>query len=217
MEFLKDEFIAKDGSSIIITFYAHASIGLLWKGIQIYIDPAGDYNQIDFSREPKADIILITHHHRDHLDCKSINQLNNGHSFIVSSKECKVGIETKPGDIFNIHDLTIEVVPAYNITLENLNYHPKSRYDCGYILNIGGSRIYFAGDTEDNDDVLSLRNIEIAFLPINQPYTMNATQFVNVIRAITPKIVYPYHYFQEKIEEDLKLIMSSLTNKFWYK
>lgn len=193
MGFSQDRIVAKDETVITFTFYAHASVGIEWNGIQIYVDPAGEYNHIDFSKEPKADIILVTHHHKDHLDKESICQLLKEKGIVVASAECKIGITAIPKEVIDVLGISIDIVPAYNITREHLQYHPKERKDCGYVLNLGGTRIYIAGDTEDNEDVLALRDIDIAFLPMNQPYTMNLSQFINCVMAICSNIIFVYH------------------------
>lgn len=193
MGFPQEKIEAKDGSSIQITFYAHASIGIEWNGIQIYVDPAGEYNQIDFSKESKADLILVTHHHRDHFDKESIGHLLKDNGIVVASTECRIGIVAIPGETIHVFGIPIDIVPAYNITPEHLQYHPKERKDCGYVISLGGTRIYIAGDTEDNEDVLALKNVHIAFLPVNQPYTMTREQVMSVIEKIKPKEVYLYH------------------------
>lgn len=91
-------------------------------------------------------------------------------------------------------EIGVEVVPAYNISPEQLNFHPREQDLCGYILTIGGIYIYIAGDSEDTPEMLALRDIDIAFLPVNQPYTMKEEQAARAVRAIRPAIFYPYHY-----------------------
>ena len=101
----------------------------------------------------------------------------------------------KPGESLDPFDgIHVEAVPAYNITEGHLDFHPKARGDAGYILTVGGTRIYVAGDTEDNEDVLALKDIDVAFLPVNQPYTMTVEQCARVVDAIRPAIFYPYHF-----------------------
>ena len=107
----------------------------------------------------------------------------------------KNGDKLKPTDY-----LTIEAVPAYNTTPGREKFHPRHR-DNGYILTLGGTRIYIAGDTEDIPELKNLKDIDIAFLPVNQPYTMTVPQAANAARMFSPKILYPYHYGDTKISE----------------
>ena len=106
--------------------------------------------------------------------------------------------------------LSVRAVAAYNISEGHTDFHPKSREDCGYILTLGGTTIYIAGDTEDNDDVLSFQGIDIAFLPVNQPYTMTVEQASRVVKAIKPTIFYPYHYGQVEEKTDIEALKRSL-------
>lgn len=197
MPYLKDYILSKSGSKIILTFYAHASIGIAWNGEQIYLDPVGIKYDIDFSIEKKADLILLTHHHPDHLDPSAISKLSKSTTTIFGNQMCLNILECKTVTKYQTlwhKNIRIDTVPAYNITYEHLKYHPKNDGGLGYVLTLGGIRIYIAGDTEDNKDVLALNDIDIAFLPVNQPYTMTISQVENVIKTIRPKIFYPYHY-----------------------
>ena len=98
----------------------------------------------------------------------------------------------RPGSVATPRDyLKVEAVAAYNTTDGHLQFHPKDREDCGYILTLGGSRIYIAGDTEPTPELKALKNIDIAFLPVNQPYTMTVDQAVEAVKAIRPTIFYP--------------------------
>ena len=102
--------------------------------------------------------------------------------------------------------LKLEAVPAYNTTPDRVKYHPKNR-DNGYILTLGGNRIYIAGDTEDIPELKQLKAIDIAFLPVNQPYTMTVPQAVHAAKMFNPRILYPYHYSDtdiKQLEEGLK-------------
>ena len=213
MLFFKDSLIAKDNSKIILTFYAHASVGIEWKGIHIYVDPVGEKYGVDFSIEPKADLILITHPHKDHLDAKAIEVLSKADTVVYASKECSRLILCEilaPHVSKEFMGVGVYSVPAYNTTEEHLQYHPIHDEGLGYVLNIGGTNIYFAGDTEDNEDVLSLKNVDIAFLSINQPYTMTVEQVVNVVKAICPSVLYPYHTGSQMGETDVTPLVAML-------
>ena len=192
----KDKIVARDGSVIVFTLYAHASVGIEWEGFHIYIDPVGEKYGIDFSKEPKADLILVTHQHSDHLDIPVLEEISKPDTKLYVSKECLKLVSAnvpKPFEPKVIKGIEVYSVPAYNITSSHIQYHPKHNEGLGYVINIGGTNIYVAGDTEDNADVLSLKNIDIAFLPVNQPYTMTIEQVINVVDKIRPAILYPYH------------------------
>lgn len=194
--FNEDCIFTKDGTEITITFYAHASVGIKWNGVQIYVDPVGEKYGIDFGRESKADIILLTHHHSDHLDPCSIISLSKESTCIMGARKCSdlVGCkQLSPYQTYQVGPVCIHTIPAYNITESHLHFHPKEDGGLGYILHLGGTTIYFAGDTEDNEDVLSLNDIDIMFLPVNQPYTMTLRQVENVVKTVHPQILYPYH------------------------
>ena len=110
----------------------------------------------------------------------------------------------RPGSVATPRDyVKVEAVAAYNTTPGHLQFHPKEREDCGYILTVGGTRIYIAGDTEPTPELRALRDIDIAFLPVNQPYTMTVDQAVEAVKAIRPAIFYPYHYGEVDEKTDI--------------
>ena len=195
----QDNITAKDGSRITLTFYAHASISVAWGGHTVYFDPVGD--QIDWGAQPRADLVLITHDHYDHLDTAVVKTLNGTGAYV----------QMKPGETLEpFEGVSVRAVPAYNISEGHLQFHPKERGDAGYILTVGGTSIYVAGDTEDNEDVLSLRDVDIAFLPVNQPYTMTVEQCIRVVEAIRPAIFYPYHFGGSGVPTDVEALASAL-------
>lgn len=201
--FASDKFKTKDGSELEITFIKHASLMLKYDGHIIQVDPVSEY--ADYSAFPKADIILITHEHGDHLDKKAITASEKPGTILIangnSEKILGKGTIMKNGDKIHPTDyLTVEAVPAYNTTPGREKFHPRHR-DNGYILTLGGTRIYIAGDTEDIPELSNLKDIDIAFLPVNQPYTMTVPQAEHAARMFSPKILYPYHYGETKIEE----------------
>ncbi len=201
MEIVKDEdsremdiFDEADGK-LTIKFIGHGSLQMDYNGKIIHIDPAAQFG--DYMNMSKADLILITHHHGDHLDSTVINMLKKDDTIIVLNEESfnqlGKGIVLKNGDTTEVFGITIEAVPAYNTTEGRDKFHPRGR-DNGYILTIGGYRIYVAGDTENINEMKSLTDIDIAFLPMNQPYTMTPEQVANAAVAFKPSILYPYHY-----------------------
>jgi L-ascorbate metabolism protein UlaG (beta-lactamase superfamily) len=181
-----------------ITFIKHGSLQIAYDNLLIQVDPVSMF--ADYSTFPKADIILITHEHEDHLDPKAIDALTNEKTVLVmnessakKSGNAKAKI-MKNGDKMELpNQITLEAVPAYNTTPGREQFHPRSR-DNGYILTIDGLRIYIAGDTEDIPEMKNLKNIDVAFLPVNQPYTMTVAQAVNAAKMFSPKVLYPYHF-----------------------
>ena len=193
-----DTFTAPDGTEVSIRFFAHASLAVEAHDKYIYVDPTE--SAAEYARLPKADLVLITHSHYDHLDRAAIDDVTTRQSIIICDKtsaetfdyECTTmtpGMTTDP-----FAWLHIEACPAYNISEGHMQFHPREREDCGYLMTVGGLRIYIPGDTEDNDDVLALRDIDILMLPVNQPYTMTVDQAVRAVKAIRPRIFYPIHY-----------------------
>ncbi len=207
--FETDIVTTRGGKPLKMTFIKHASLLLEFEGKQIYVDPVSEY--ADYSQFPKADIILITHEHHDHFDPKAIAAIETPETRIVANPNCRKllgrGREMKNGDTFQLDpDIRLEAVPAYNTTPGRDKFHPRGR-DNGYILTVGGTRIYIAGDTEDIPEMKELGNIDIAFLPVNQPYTMTPDQAIRATRIIRPRILYPYHYGDtdiRKVKDGLK-------------
>ena len=195
-----DEFTTKSGKKVRFTCIKHASIQINYNGLEIEVDPVGKgmKPETDYSKFPKADIILVTHEHHDHFDSDAIAQLTKASTKIYLNpavqKMFGSGKALKNGDKVKVaNDITIEAVPAYNTTPGREQFHPKGR-DNGYILTLDGMRIYIAGDTEDIPEMANIKDISIAFLPCNQPYTMTIEQAANAAKIIKPKVLFPYHY-----------------------
>lgn len=193
---------------LMIVYLGHASLVFLYQGTSIYIDPVRQY--ADFSKMPKADIIVITHEHFDHLDPDAINTLKKTGTKIIlppaARKKLGQGEVLSHGTALDIGPLSIEAVPAYNTTPGHLDFHPKSRKDNGYVLTIGTLRVYIAGDTEDIPEMALLGRIDVAFLPMNQPYTMIAEQVATAAKVIKPRILYPYHYDSTDCQKLVQLL-----------
>ncbi len=208
--FEKDSFSTSAGK-LTIHFIGHGSLMFDFNGIIVHADPSMLY--ADYSTLPKADIVLITHHHSDHLDSTAISKIFKDDTQILlpqaSFDKLKKGTVMRNGDKKNINKIVIEAVPAYNITPGNEKFHPKGR-DNGYIITFGDKRIYVAGDTENIPEMATFKNIDIAFLPMNLPYTMTPEQVTDAVNSFNPKIFYPYHYGDSDIEK-LKTLLS--TNK----
>jgi L-ascorbate metabolism protein UlaG (beta-lactamase superfamily) len=180
-----------------ITFIGHASLMFEFGGKVIYSDPVGMYG--DFTKLPKADLILVGHEHGDHLDPKLIAKLSTAGTKLVlnpsAAAQEKNGIVLKNGEETTIDGIRIEAVPAYNLVhmrSPGMPFHPKGEGN-GYILTLGGKRVYIAGDTENIPEMKGLGRIDIAFLPMNLPYTMTPEMVADAVRMLKPAILYPYH------------------------
>jgi len=199
----QSDIIATDkGDDLKINFFGHGSIGFEYAGRFVYVDPVAEY--ADYSALPKADLILVTHEHGDHLDTGAIEALYKEGTVGFGSKTAvdASGYEDyAPGELVIAHGdlrkldyVTVEAMPAYNTSPEKANFHPRARLHNGYVLTFGGVRVYVAGDSEPTPEMLALRDIDIAFLPVNLPYTMTEEQAAQAVRAIRPRVFYPYHY-----------------------
>lgn len=207
-----DRFFTSEGNPVIMHCIKHGSLSIQVGGKWIYIDPVTDKVPpvTDYTKMPKADYIIITHEHQDHLDAKAIAQLTKDDTKIILNPRSSeilggVGVEMKNGDKFNVDGYVLEAVPAYNNSADKQNFHPKGR-DNGYVINVEGMRIYIAGDTEDIPEMANLGNIDIAFLPCNLPFTMSPEQLAKAASVVKPKVLFPYHYGQTDIQQVQKLL-----------
>ena len=202
-----DIFKTKSGKTLKFHALVHASIRIEYDGREIEIDPVTKLGNktIDYAAMPKADYILVTHEHGDHFNKEAIQTLTGDKTRFVTNKRCAEmygsGEVMANGDKIQIaKDITVEAVPAYNTSEGRTQFHPKGR-DNGYIMTIDGLRIYIAGDTEDIPEMASIKDIDIAFLPCNQPYTMTTDQLVKAARIVKPKVLFPYHYGQTDVSQ----------------
>lgn len=201
----------RDGGELHIIFFEHASLAFVWEGMTVYVDPLGEY--ADYTRLPKADAILVTHEHYDHLDTVAVDALRKPGTVIVGSPN--VALEVKDARVIPhfqeqelIPGIRIETVPAYNTSPDQLQFHPRERGDNGYVISFGRTRVYVAGDTEPIPEMARLRDIDIMFLPVNQPYTMKPHQAAEAARTIGAPIFFPYH----TTDTDTRLIVSELAD-----
>ena len=193
-----------------ITFIGHGTLMMTVAGKVIHIDPtlrASDYNNL-----PAADLIIVTHHHGDHLDSKAIEKLTKDNTRVVLTQlaedNLKRGTILNNGEEITIGGIRIEARPAYNLVhmrSANNPFHPKGDGN-SYILTIGGKRIFIGGDTENTPEMKAMRGIDIAFLPMNLPYTMTPEMVADAAKAFRPKILYPYHYGRTDTDALLKLM-----------
>ena len=200
-----DSFTTQNGKTVKIHALVHSSMRIEYDGTEIEIDPVSKLGEktIDYAAMPKADYIFITHEHFDHLDTTAIKLLTDDKTQLITNQSCAdmlgYGTVMANGDVLQLaDDFTVEAVPAYNTTAEHQNFHPKGR-DNGFILTLDGLRIYIAADTEDIPEMANIKDIDIAFLPCNQPYTMTVEKLVNAARMVKPKVLFPYHYGQTDV------------------
>ena len=194
----EEDIITTEAGDLKITFIGHGTLMFGYQDKILHIDPVSA--AADYSKMPKADLILVTHEHGDHFDPKAIQTLRKDQTKILLTKACaeKVPGSTvvKNGDVLTVFGLKIEAVPAYNIVQKRPNgqpFHPKGSGN-GYIINFGQTRVYVAGDTENTPEMKQLKKIAIAFLPMNLPYTMTPEMVADAAGAFQPGILYPYHY-----------------------
>lgn len=205
----RDVFPTAQGE-LAITFIGHASLMFEFAGKTIHIDPTaqeGDYTVL-----PKADLVLVTHEHGDHLDPSALSLIHKDGSLVLVSRSCagKIpgAIVMSNGDEKTFQGTTVEAVPAYNIVHKRQNgqpFHPKGNGN-GYVITFGDKKIYVAGDTEDIPEMKALTGIDIAFLPMNVPYTMTPEMVAHAAGLFSPKILYPYHYGETDTAKLRKLL-----------
>lgn len=211
----QDTFQTQSGKTVTITHIKHSSIQITYEGKQIYIDPVTNLEpRTDFSTSPKASYIIVTHEHPDHYSQSAIYQLRGPSTPLYLNRNTQElihgnNVVMANGDSLRIDtDIWLWAVPAYNTTTGHEQFHPKGR-DNGYILQLDGLRIYIAGDTEDIPEMATLKDIDIAFLPCNQPYTMTVDQLVSAAKTIKPKVLFPYHYSDTRINQVLMKMAGS--------
>jgi L-ascorbate metabolism protein UlaG (beta-lactamase superfamily) len=192
------DVVKTSGGDLEMTFIGHGTLIFAFGGKIIHVDPVSQY--ADYAKLPKADLIFITHEHKDHLDDKAIAPIRTDKTQIVLTETCakqlSSGIVMKNGDVRTIEGLKIEAVPAYNLVhlrSPGTPYHPKGIGN-GYIITFGDKRVYVAGDTENTPEMKALTGIDVAFLPMNLPYTMTPEMVADAAKAFKPKILYPYHF-----------------------
>ncbi|MEN6330736.1 MAG: MBL fold metallo-hydrolase [Smithella sp.] len=207
--FLTDNIKTGEGD-LSITFLGHATLMISFNGKIIHVDPVSE--NADYSNLPKADLILVTHEHYDHCDLEAISAIRTDKTVMVISpdvaEQVKGGVIMKNGDKKTIQGLLIEAVPAYNLInmrSPGVPYHGKGTGN-GYIITCGGKRIYIAGDTENIPEMKDLKNIDIAFLPMNLPYTMTPEMVADAAKAFRPGILYPYHYGETNVQKLIDLL-----------
>lgn len=192
------DLIPTTAGGLEITFLGHGSLMLQIGGKTIHVDPYGKV--ADYDKLPKADLILITHEHQDHLDPEALQRVRTAKTAVIltqkSSDKVDGGVLMKNGGRRIVAEVPIEAVAAYNLAHKRENgqpFHTKGEGN-GYILTFGTTRLYIAGDTENTPEMKALKEIDVAFLPMNLPYTMTPAMVADAAKAFKPRILYPYHY-----------------------
>jgi L-ascorbate metabolism protein UlaG (beta-lactamase superfamily) len=196
---LKTDEIETDTGELIVHPLLHATMILEWNGLSIYVDPYG--GAAVFENQKSADIILITDIHGDHMNIETLEALDLFETPIIT---CSAVAKLLPESFTNVSVLNnnestlwegikIEAIPMYNLPEDEASRHVKGRGN-GYVLNLGAKRIYISGDTEDIPEMRALQNIDVAFVCMNQPYTMDVDAAASAVLEFTPNIVYPFHY-----------------------
>jgi len=195
---MESDTIKTSQGDLMISFLGHGSLMMAYNGKTLHVDPVSA--EADYANLPKADLILITHDHHDHLDAAAVNAIKKSSTKIVGNadvgKQIQGAMVMRNGDTQTVAELKIEAVPAYNIQhmrKPGMPFHPKGVGN-GYVLTFGDKRLYIAGDTENTPEMKQLKNIAIAFLPMNLPYTMTPEMVADAAKAFRPAILYPYHY-----------------------
>ena len=202
-----------EGGQVVFHPVDHASMVIETPGGVIHVDPVGGADL--YRGLPQPSLILLTHEHGDHFDLPTLEALpavaiiaNPAvHGMLPAEMQARATAMAN-GDQAQAIGITIEAVPAYNTSPDKQQYHPKGR-DNGYVLTIGGKRFYIAGDTEDTPEMRALENIEVAFLPMNLPYTMTVQQAADAVSDFRPVSVFPYHHRGSDIQEFAHLVEGS--------
>jgi L-ascorbate metabolism protein UlaG (beta-lactamase superfamily) len=206
----QEDIVQTSEGELKITFVGHGTLMFTFGDMVIHVDPWS--NVADYAGMPKADLILVTHEHGDHLDADAIETLRKDNTSVVVTESCaetvENGIVMGNGQTQTISGVLIEAVPAYN--MEHLRpdgspYHPKGVGN-GYVLTFGDTRLYVAGDTENTPEMKALTGIDVAFLPMNLPYTMDPEMVADAARAFKPRILYPYHFGDTDVSELVHLL-----------
>ncbi len=194
----QEDILKTSGGDLKLTFLGHGTLMFTFGGKVIHVDPVS--SMADYAALPKADLVLVTHEHGDHLDPKAIQAVSKPGTVVVASPSCAKALPSaivlKNGETRTEAGFAIEAVPAYNIVHrrpDGAPYHPKGNGN-GYVITFADKRVYVAGDTENTPEMKALSRIDVAFLPMNLPYTMTPEMVADAAKVFRPKILYPYHY-----------------------
>ena len=232
----QSDVIKTSKGDLRITPITHASVMLQFDGKVVYVDPI---NTGDYANKPKADLILITNDNPDHWNRARLDELESAKTIVVAPKCVTLarlvaeGQTIRNGEKKTIAGIEIEAVPAYNLTRgpkPGKLFHPNigdRDYDCedtgvgvgiGYVLTMGGKRLYISGETECIPEMKALNNIDVAFVCMNLPYTMSPGEAAECVNSFMPKIVYPYHYEKSNLEEFSRAVKPGVEVRLrkWY-
>jgi L-ascorbate metabolism protein UlaG (beta-lactamase superfamily) len=212
-EGFESDIIKTSAGDLKITFIGHGTLMFTFGGKVIHVDPVSQ--EADYTKLPKADLILVTHQHGDHFDVKALDILRTEKTQLILTEICaqqvKGGMVMKNGEVKSIAGLKIEAVPAYNLVhmrSEGKPFHPKGEGN-GYVITFGDKRVYVAGDTENIQEMKKLEKIDVAFLPMNLPYTMTPEMVADCAKAFKPRVLYPYHFGETDTSKLLGLLKDS--------
>ena len=220
-----DKIATRDGD-LVVHPINHATFVMAWKDKTIYFDPVGGGKRFDGL--PKPALILVTDIHGDHLDAATLEAVVGGAMIVAPAAVAeklpeqlrKQTTVLANGETKSIAGVSIEAVPMYNLTADRLKFHTKGRGN-GYVVALGGKRVYISGDTEDIPEMRALKKIDVAFVCMNLPYTMTVEQAAAAVREFKPKIVYPYHYRGSDTEKFKQLVGNDsgveVRLRDWYK
>jgi L-ascorbate metabolism protein UlaG (beta-lactamase superfamily) len=195
---LERDVIPTSAGELSVTFVGHGTLVFGHGGKTIHVDPWG--RLADYSTLPKADLVLITHSHGDHLDPAALAAIRRPDTQVVVAPDCEGKVEgavtLANGERRTVAGVEVLAVPAYNLVAkrpDGMPFHPRGRGN-GYVLTFGDTRVYVAGDTENVPEMKALERIAVAFLPMNLPYTMTPEMVADAARAFRPRVLYPYHF-----------------------
>lgn len=206
-----DRVPTADGD-LIIHPINHATLALGWKDLILYVDPVGGARR--FADLPPPDLILVTDIHGDHFSADTLQAVTREKTALVVSpavaEQLPAGLRARAvvlanGQSNQVAGVPVEAIAAYNLKPDRTKFHPKGRGN-GYVLTLGGARVYISGDTEGVPEMRALRDVTVAFVCMNLPYTMTAAEAAEAVRAFRPKIVYPYHCRGTNLEEFKNLV-----------
>ena len=217
---MSDSNVMTSQGDLVVHAIHHASMTLTWLDTTVLVDPApapdaaeGSDVTAEYKALPAPNLIIVTHEHGDHFNADILKAIPDAPIIAPQAVIDKMPDDLKAratvlanGESKKFSDiLTVDAVPAYNITEDRLKFHPKGR-DNGYVLTFGNTRVYVAGDTEDTPEMRALTGIDVAFVPMNLPYTMDVEHAADAVKAFKPGIVYPYHYGESDVNKFKELV-----------
>ena len=209
---LSGDRIPTDKGNLVVHPLNHATFVMGWDGKTVYVDPVGGASRFEGLARP--DVILITDIHGDHLNAETVEAVRTERTVIIApaavAEKLPAAARAKTKVLANGKKITVvgievEAIPMYNLTRERLRFHSKGRGN-GYVLTVGGKRVYISGDTEDIPEMRKLEKIDVAFVCMNLPYTMTVQQAADAVRAFKPKVMYPYHHRGSDVAEFKRLV-----------